>query len=295
MSNLVIVSGDFSSGTTLLFTLFRKTGDFHCLYEPLHEKLLEYLIYPLRPDEHHPFVEPYFSEYKGFRELPKLFKPEWSANGLYLPAEEEALELYRYLSYLIGVAFGRKERVMLKENRFPFRLGWVRSRFPQARIIHIYRDREEQWRSIVRRGQEHVGREDIGQNRADFAGFSVASWCDDLSNTFPELAERNFQSGHDRFARLWELSYTEQHRYADLSISLGDLTHDFEATCTRIGECVDYKFDVARLREVVVQPESRALPSIGQATLRRRLENVVDRLGHRYARARLGARSHLGE
>src|SRR5207248_376337 len=101
---LVIVTGDFSSGTTLLFSLFRKTGDFYCLYEPLHEKLLEYLIYPLRPDEHHPFVEPYFSEYKGFRGLARLFKPEWATSQLRLTADDEAPDLFRYLSYLIGVA-----------------------------------------------------------------------------------------------------------------------------------------------------------------------------------------------
>ncbi len=291
MSNLVIVSGDFSSGTTLLFTLFRRTSDFYCLYEPLHEKLPEYLIYPLRPDEHHPFVEPYFTEYKGFRELPKLFKPEWAISRLYLRPEDDAPDLYRYLSYLIGTAFGRQERVMLKENRFPFRLGWVRARFPAARIIHIYRDREDQWRSIVRRGQEYVGREDIGQNRADFAGFNVARWCDDLGGVFPELDAAKFQNGHDRFAKLWELSYAEQHRYADISISLGELTRDFEATCARLSACVGYELDAARLKEVVVQPENRSPRPIGTMTLQRRVARFVDRIGSHYARARLGARS----
>lgn len=294
MNNLVIVSGDFSSGTTLLFTLFRKTGDFYCLYEPLHEKLLEYLIYPLRPDPHHPFVEPYFTEYKGFRDLPRLFRPEWATRELSLPPDADAPELYRYLSYLIGVAFGRKERVMLKENRFPFRLGWLRANFPSARIVHIYRDREDQWKSIVRRGQEYVGREDIGQHRADFAGFSVAAWCDDLAGAFPELEARHFANGHDRFARLWELSYAEQHRYADVSISLAELTGDFEATCARIGAGVGYEFDAARLKAFVVQPENRARRAIGRPTARQRIEGVIDRLGQRYARARLGARSILG-
>lgn len=291
MSNLVIVSGDFSSGTTLLFTLFRKSGGYHCLYEPLHEKLPEYLIYPLRPDEHHPFVEPYFTEYAGFRELPKLFHPEWATRNLYLPPTAEAPELYRYLSYLIGTAFGRKERVMLKENRFPFRLGWIRAQFPQARIIHIYRDREDQWRSIVRRGQEYVGREDIGQNHPDFAGFNVAAWCDDLKGAFPELDAGNFQNGHDRFARLWELSYAEQHRYADISISLKDLTSEFEATCARISECVGYELDAGNLKQFVVQSKGAPPLPIGAVTPRRRLQALVDRLGQRYARLRLGART----
>jgi len=180
---------------------------------------------------------------------------------------------------------------MLKENRFPFRLGWVRARFPAARIIHIYRDREDQWKSIVRRGQEYVGREDIGQNRPDFAGFNVGAWCDDLSGTFPELAELNFQNGHDRFAKLWELSYAEQRRYADVSVALHELTHDFEATCARISQCIAYELDAVRLKDVVVQPENRIKTAIGTLTLRRRVAQIVDRLGQRYARARLSARS----
>lgn len=293
MSNLVIVSGDFSSGTTLLFTMFRKTGDYYCLYEPLHEKLLEYLIYPLRPDPHHPFVEPYYDEYKGFREIPKLFNPEWAVSRLSLGPDETADDLYRYLSYLIGTAFGRQERVLLKENRFPFRLGWIRSHFPQAKIIHIYREREDQWRSIVRRGQEYVGREDIGQNRVDFAGFNVGRFCDELAGSFPELAAHNFQNGHDRFAKLWELSYENQARYADISVNLSDLTRDFDATASRIGQCIGYAFDLDALRPLVVKPEERATIPIGKTSLRQRVQASVDRLGRRYARARLTARGIL--
>src|SRR3954453_23020529 len=66
MSNLVFLSGDFCSGSTLLFTLFRKAGAYYCLYEPLHEDILEYLIWPLNVYEHHYFVENYHSEYRGF-------------------------------------------------------------------------------------------------------------------------------------------------------------------------------------------------------------------------------------
>ena len=72
MSNLVIVTGDYCSGTTLLFTLFRKTGKFCCLYEPLHEKLPEYLIYGLRPSahDHHFFVDGYFDEFRRRTDVP---------------------------------------------------------------------------------------------------------------------------------------------------------------------------------------------------------------------------------
>jgi hypothetical protein len=32
LSNLVFLTGGFSSGSTLLFTLFRKSGEFYTLY-----------------------------------------------------------------------------------------------------------------------------------------------------------------------------------------------------------------------------------------------------------------------
>src|SRR2546428_650193 len=62
MSKVFFITGDFCSGTTLLFTLFRKTGEYYSLYEPLHSLLRENLIWPLRAYEHHFFVDDYFAE-----------------------------------------------------------------------------------------------------------------------------------------------------------------------------------------------------------------------------------------
>src|SRR5262249_36166692 len=107
MSNLVFLSGDFCSGSTLLFTLFRATGKYHCLYEPLHPRLREYLIWPFRAYEHHYFVKDYFNEFAGFNRIDDLFNPAWAQSNLYLTAESRADDLYRFLSYLIGTAFGR--------------------------------------------------------------------------------------------------------------------------------------------------------------------------------------------
>jgi hypothetical protein len=294
VSNLVFVSGDFSSGTTLLFTLFRGTGDFHCLYEPLHEKLLEYLIHPLRPDEqHHPNVDSYFTEYRGFREIPKLFNPAWGVSELHLPPTAPAEDFYRYWSYLIGTAFGRKNRVMIKENRLTFRLGWIRARYPSAKIIHIYRDKEDQWNSVVRRGQEHAGRDNIGQGDVNFAGFNIARWCEDLKPAFPELDAANFKTGYDRFAKLWDLSVAEHQRYADISVNLKNLKQDFEVTCRRMADCIGTTFDVDALKPLVVPSEGRKSVPQGHSSLKNRLAKLLDRTGQRYARARLLARRIL--
>jgi hypothetical protein len=295
MSNLVLVSGDFSSGTTLLFNLFRQNAEFCCLCEPLHEKLLEYLVYPLRPDEkHHPSVDPYFSEYKGFREIPNLFKPEWGVRELYLPPAAAADDFYRYWSYLIGTAFGRKPRVLLKENRVTFRLGWLRGRFPQTKIIHIYRDKDEQWNSVVSRGQEYLARDDIGQGSVNFTGFSLARWCEDLKVQYPELDAKHFTSGYERFSALWALSFAEHRRYADISVDLHELVNEFGPTCRRLSECVGVDFDVATLEPLVLRPEQRKKAHIGGPGLRGKLTNLIDKVGRKYARVRLRGRALLG-
>jgi Sulfotransferase family len=296
MSNLVFVSGDYCSGSTLLFTLFRKTRQYYCLYEPLHDLLPQYLIWPMLPDDHHFFVEKYHSELKGFDKIPVLFNPRWGNTGLYLPPEADADGLYRYLSYLIGTAFSRCPKVMLKENRLTFRLGWLRAKFPHAKIVHIYRRKEDQWKSNVRRAQAWLGREDVGQQEVNYNGFSVAAWCEDLKGVFPELDAKNFRTGYDRFSKLWELSYAEHKRYADISVDYWALTHDFEQTCERIWACIGATgIDTASLKQFVIPPEKQKSASIFSAGLGERAKRLIDRAGRKYARARLRARAFFGQ
>src|SRR5579864_2553648 len=218
MSSLVFVSGDFCSGSTLMFTLFRKTGLYYCLYEPLHEDLPEYLVWERSDDlDHHFFVDNYYGEMRRFDRIPELHTRRWGNRDLYLAPDADADDLYRYLSYVIGSAFGRSPRVMVKENRIAFRLGWIRSHFPQAKIIHIYRDKESQWKSNVRRVQEYKRQQNVGQDRADYNGFAMATSCEDLKPVFPELDAGNFKTGFERFSALWDRSFAESRRYADIS------------------------------------------------------------------------------
>ncbi len=296
MSSLVFVTGDFSSGSTLLFTLFRKTGSFHCLYEPFHERLLEYLIWPLRAYDRHFHVDDYFTEYRGFRQVPRLFDPVWGLSQLHRDATDRDPQLYRYLSYVIGQSFGRRSRVMLKFNRATFRLGWLKARFPTARIVHVYRDKDDQWNSIVRRSQEFYGREDVGQNRVDFNGFSLQRWCDDLQHTYPELAASACSSGYERFSRLWDLSYREHTRHADVSVALADLTADFRTTGGEIFETVGCPVDLHHLDSFVVRSAAPGAMAPGRLVkAMRSIRRRVDNLGHRYARVRVRLRREWWE
>ena len=282
MSGVVLVSGDFSSGTTLLFTLFRHADDTHCLYEPLHERLLHFLIWPPRQYEGHSFVEDYFGEYKGFDAIPRLFDPAWGTSRLHLGADSDAPRLRRYLAYLIEMSHHRAPTAVLKENRFTFRLAWLRRHFPQARIVNVYRDRDEQWGSWVRRAQEHLGRQDVGQDSADFMAFRLAAWCDELADTYPELAAERCSSGYERFSRLWQLSRDEHERHAHVCVNLSELRSDFPLACARISKAVGLELDPAHLAHLVA-PERGPR----DATRTSRRDRVVDRIGMRYAEARV--------
>jgi hypothetical protein len=293
MSNLLFISGDFSSGSTMLWTLFRKTGEYYSLYEPLHEKLPEYLLSGNRVYEHHYFVDDYFTEYRGFDAVFDLFRPEWGSRGLYVPGTAEAPEMYRYFCYLIGTSFGRASKVLIKENRLTFRLGWIRARFPGAKILHIYRQREKQWESIVRRAQESVGKEDVGQDQVTFAGMNIAGWCEDLKERYPELRSNCSRTGYERFCKLWELSYAENRRYADLSIDYGELTRNYEAVAREIQCCVGCQSNLTQLEHLVVPPDKQRPLEIRSTGLKKRIQNLIVRAESKQARLRLKLRSLL--
>jgi hypothetical protein len=248
----------------------------------------------LRVYEHHFFVKDYFIEYKGFDRINELFNPQWATHNLYLTAEEEADGLYRYLEYLIGMGCSRGGKVLLKFNRISFRLPWLRARFPQAKIVHIYRNPEGQWRSMVRRGQEHAGREDIGQDRPDFEGFNIASSCEDLKSVFPELTAGHSNTGFERFLKLYERSLAAHRACADVSLEYKELCADFETQCRRMFQVVGCTADIAPLKHLIVPPETQQRLPIRPHGIATRAANLVDRLGRRYAKTRLhlAARYH---
>ena len=284
MKNLVFLSGDFSSGSTLLWTLFRQTGDFHCLYEPLHERLREFMIYPLRAYEHHFFSENYFREYKGYKEIFNLHKEKWGKNDFYLDEKSNSPDLLAYLHYIIGMSFSRKDNVVLQFNRVAFKLSWLKRNFPSVPIIEIVRDPDKQWNSIVKRSQNHHGREDVGQETVNFMGMGMANWCNQLQQYFPELRPENSNTGYERFLKLYNLSREQHNKYADLSIRFEDLTSNFEVEGKKIFDLVGYNDDIMHLKQFVIPPSEQK--PIGSQTnaVKRKFFEKIDKAGFLYAR-----------
>lgn len=287
MAEVVFLTGDFCSGSTLLFTLFRETHEYHCLYEPLHPLLPEYLIWPLRVYEHHYFVRDYFCEFRGFSRINQLFDPRWATRNLYLTADDRADDVYAYISYLIETASTRSPKVLLKFNRMTFRLPWLRARFPEAKIVHIHRDKQSQWKSIVSRGQEGRKREDIGQDKPNFEGFNIASWCEDLKTVFPELAIERSATGFERFSKLYDRSLEAQLANSDASVEYRTLCKNFESECGRIFHTIGCGADIGRLKSLIIRPENQTRKPVKPSGLVSQANDLVDRLGRKYARARV--------
>jgi hypothetical protein len=291
LSNLVFTTGGFSSGSTLLFTLMRKTGEYHCLYEPLHERLREHLHAGLKVYEHHYHVDNYFAEYRGFTDIDRIFDPRFGNSRLALAATDEYPELYRYLTYLIGSGFSRQPKVLLKFNRASFRLPWLRAAFPKAKVVHIYRDCESQWNSTVKRTQVYLGQKDVGQDSVAFNGMNIATWCDDLAATFPELEASRSQSGFERFSKLWALSLRESTKHADVTVRFEDLTQDYDAVCGRIWDTIGCTADYHPLKRWVVRSEQRAPLTERSNSFMARLGRLGIRLRFEWAKFRVQMKS----
>jgi hypothetical protein len=282
---IVCVSGDFCSGSTLVYTLFRQTGLYHCLYEPLHEDLREFLVYGLRAEEHshHFFVDQYHTEFKGLRRTGALFRRRWGLAGLHLSPVDSDEDLHRYLSYLFEASLERAPRMMFKENRITFRLGWFRANFPEAKVIHIYRGKEAQWRSIVRRVEAVRGGQ-AGEQSVQFNGFGIATWCEDLKGLYPELEAAQSQTGFERFAKLWERSYRENVAHADVSIAYEDLLRDPERTMHSMFEAVGIvDIDVAALSQFVGGPQKHGQEQGAVRGALSAAQGLADRALRRYA------------
>ena len=164
-----------------------------------------------------------------------------------------------------------------------FRLAWLRRQFPQARVVNVWRDVDDQWRSWVRRAQEYRGLEDVGQDSVEFNAFRLAATCDDLQEHFPELAASESSSGLERFSKLWELSRREHERHADVCINLRELHDDFEGALARITAASGVALDPQRLRPLVSGERRESRPPI----VRPRGLRLLDRAGRRYAETRV--------
>jgi GT2 family glycosyltransferase len=247
----IFLTGRFRSGSTLLWNIFRQLDGVVAYYEPLHPKLPHYLKHPPAPQSRHFHVTSYFDEYASLDGIGQYHSSEFGVSRLRLEAEEDHPRLEAYLRYVVASA-GENRVPVLKFNRIDFRLPWIRARFPQARLIHLYRSPRDQWVSLLRAAAEGPDPD------LEADPFHLTTWSRDLCAVFPFLATHELRHLYQRHYYLWKLSYLAGSRIADLSISYEALLDSPRETLSRLLEAVSLRTDEAVetcLRVLVASPQ----------------------------------------
>lgn len=223
----IFVTARFRSGSTFLWNLFRHTEGLTAYYEPLNERRwFEQIADAAGTDESHRGVGDYRREYSGLEGLGALFREDWTFRRLYMDAHSCDRALERYLRGLIEAAPGRP---VLQCNRLDLRLSWLRSRFPDASILLLYRNPREQWLSVQRGGAPIPPSYRLHRDSAPDL-FYTLEWAEDLRAELPFLDPAEHEHPYALHYLLWRISYLFGERYADLCIAYEDLVSDLEQT-----------------------------------------------------------------
>ncbi|MEX0885519.1 MAG: sulfotransferase [Phycisphaeraceae bacterium] len=215
----IFISARVRSGSTLLWQIYDRLPGYRAYYQPCQDNLLPHIRHT-RPMASHRGVDDYWSAFRPLvGELPRYHEPAFGITRLMLEADEPWPALRDYLQLLIDNCDG--ERPVLQFNAMCYRLPWLRRNFPDAQIMHLWRDPREHWLSVVRHLPSGLWDE---PNLPD--AYNVLQTCADLSRYLPLL----FSGGDTSYARvyhLWRLSRLAGDRVADASIQFdGDILAD---------------------------------------------------------------------
>jgi hypothetical protein len=224
-TDVIIITGRFRSGSTLLWNLFRNIEGMTSYYEPFNERRwFDPRTRGNRVDRTHKNVADYWREYEGLEVLGEYYCEEWIEKNLYMDETFWAPKMKRYVELMIEKAPGRP---VLQFNRIDFRLPWFRQNFPHAPIIHIYRHPRDQWCSALL-NPDCFPKDGTMDQFAPYDKFYLRMWARDLKYHFPFLDEQNISHPYQMFYYLWKLSYLFGVTYAHHSIAFEHLVDNPE-------------------------------------------------------------------
>ncbi len=227
--DIVIVTSRFRSGSTFLWNIFRQAGGFTSYYEPFNERRwFDEAFRGDRVDSTHRGVDDYWSEFNGLGELGQYYNEDWIRHRMFMGGEEHDPDMQAYIECMVERA---PQRPVLQFNRIDLRLGWMKTRFPNAKLLHLYRHPRDQWCSFLT-DKKLMNKHDVHNTYID--GFYLDIWCDDLAIHYPFLDKRRTPHPYQRFYYLWKLSYLFGRKYSDLSFSFEELTRQPESCLTNM-------------------------------------------------------------
>ncbi len=220
----LFVTARFRSGSTFLWQLLDAVPGVVAYYEPLNPRRWHRADSSGRVhDPTHRGVEDYRRHYEGLDHLDRFFREEWSTHRLVMDARSEDRDLERFIAGLVD-AVADDQLPALQFNRVDFRLPWLKSRFPQARILHLYRHPRENFLSAI--DPRAVPPEATLAAFPAQDRFLLCEWADDLALFFPALQVERDAHPYLLFYLIWRLSYAAGLAHADLSIAYEDLCSD---------------------------------------------------------------------
>ncbi len=224
----VFITARFRAGSTFLWQLFRNIEGVTAYYEPFNEnRWFLQTAEKIKTDPSHIGVKDYCEEYKGQESLDRWFRDDWTKRYLYMSERHYDPDMYNYVKQMITNASGRP---VLQFNRIDFRLKWLRVNFPNAKIIHFFRDCREQWMSMQNDGGP-VPCDYVISETSVFDLYYLLTWAQDLRHIFPFLNPVDAKHPYALHYYLWRLSYSFGKHYAGYSLAYEDLITDFNGSC----------------------------------------------------------------
>ena len=246
----IFITGRFRSGTSFLWQLFNHLDGYCAWYEPLHPHLLN-AIQHVEPKKDHIGIKDYWQSYRLKPEFESAYSMQFATQQLYLEAGDEYIELEAYINKLINLS--ESDVPVLQFNRVDLRLPWLKSKFPEAKIIHIERNPLQLYYSQ----RKHIG--SSHQNAVHYwDAYELMPWCHSLQPHFPFLLSTKKNHAFYQFYVIYQLSKLIAEEHCDVSINLDSQVFQSEEFISQLSKVVNlsqtHKTQIKNMTHVPPEP-----------------------------------------